>query len=29
MHYLLIYLKVIDQIILNHDEHRDPLQHSP
>jgi hypothetical protein len=29
MNYLLIYLKIIDQIIVNHDKRRDPLQHSP
>ena len=29
MNYLLIYLKFIDQIIVNHDKHRHPLRHSP
>jgi hypothetical protein len=29
MNYLLIYLKFIDQIIVNHDKRRDPLRHSP
>ena len=28
MNYLFIYLKLIDQIIVNHDKRRDPLQHS-
>ena len=28
MNYLL-YLNFIDQIIVNHDKHRDPLRHSP
>ena len=26
MNYLLIYLNFIDQIIENHDKHRDPMQ---
>jgi hypothetical protein len=29
MNYLLIYLKFIDQIIINHDKRQDPLQHGP
>jgi hypothetical protein len=29
MNYLLIYLNFIDQIIVNHDKRRDPLQHNP
>jgi hypothetical protein len=29
MNYLLIYLNIIDQIIVNHDKRWDPLRHSP
>ena len=29
MNYLLIYLKCIDQIVVNHDKHRDSMRHSP
>ena len=29
MTYLLIYLKSIDQIIVNHNKRQDPMRHSP
>ena len=29
MNYLLIYLKIINQVIENHDKHRDLMRHSP
>ena len=29
MNYLFIYLKITDQIIINHDKRQDPMRHSP